>query len=63
MCESTVFLEIDGKVQEMMKDVTRIVMHGNDAICTNIVGERVVLERVALKEANLLSHGLVFRQL
>jgi len=55
-----VFLEEGGKVREMMKDVTRIVMRDGDAVCTDIVGEQLVLENVALMEANLLSHGIVF---
>lgn len=62
MCESTVFLEESGAMKEIMKDVTRIVMRGPQAICTNIVGEQVVLDNVVLKEANLLSHGIVFRK-
>ncbi len=60
MCESTVFLEEGGKVREMMRDVTRIVMRDGDAVCTDLVGEQLVLENVALMEANLLSHGIVF---
>ncbi len=60
MCESTVFLEEGGEVREMMRDVTRIVMRDGSAICTDIVGEQIVLEKVAVKEANFLSHGIVF---
>lgn len=63
MCESTVFLEEGGEVREVMKDVTRIIMNGSQAICINIVGERIALEGVALKEANLLSHGIVFESI
>lgn len=63
MCESTVFLEANGAVTEAMKDVTRIVMRGAQAICTNIIGDQVVLDNLVLKEANLLSHGIVFRRL
>jgi predicted RNA-binding protein len=59
MCESAVFLEESGQVHEVMKDVTRIVMRGDSAVCTNIVGEMLVLDGVRLKEANLLSHGIV----
>lgn len=62
MCESTVFLSDGGKLTEMMSGVTRIVMRGDDAVCTNIVGEQVTLPSVALMEANLLSHGIVFRK-
>jgi predicted RNA-binding protein len=60
MCESTVFLEEGGKVREIMRDVTRIVMRDGNAVCTDILGEQMVLESVVLMEANLLSHGIVF---
>lgn len=63
MCESSVFLDEGGDVQEIMSDVTRIVMEGDNASCTNIIGEKMVLEKVKLKEANLLSHGVVFERL
>lgn len=62
MCESTVFLSKGEDMQEVMEDVTRIVMDGTIARLTNIVGEQVVLENVRFKEANLLSHGLVFER-
>jgi predicted RNA-binding protein len=60
MCESTVFLEDGDGAHEVMKEVARIIMDGKDAVCTDILGERVVLKNVRLKEANLLSHGIVF---
>jgi predicted RNA-binding protein len=60
MCESTVFLEENGAVKEVMKDVSRIIINGEETILTDIVGQRMVLNRVALKEANLMSHGIVF---
>jgi len=63
MCESSVFLDEGGSVREVMKDVTRIVMEDDDAVCTDILGERLVLENVELKEANLLSHGIVFKRI
>jgi len=62
MCESTVFLSEGDEMMEVMQDVTRIVMEGKTARLTNIVGEQVVLENVVFKEANLLSHGLVFER-
>ncbi len=62
MCESTVFLDEGGKIREVMRDVTRIVMRDGDAVCTDIVGDQLVLENVSLMEANLLSHGIVFRK-
>lgn len=62
MCESTVFVEEGEAVREAMKDVARIVMRDGNAVCTDIVGQQLILENVELKEANLLSHGIVFRK-
>jgi len=63
MCESTLFLEERGEVREVLRDVTRISMDGTTATCVNLIGESVVLEGVALKEANFLSHGIVLSKL
>jgi len=60
MCESTVFVEEKERTQEVMRDVARILIEGRDAICISVIGERVVLKNVKLKEANMLSHGIVF---
>ena len=60
MCESTVFLEENGAVKEVMKDVSRIVINGEETVFTDILGQRLVLNGVVLKEANLMSHGIVF---
>lgn len=60
MCESVVFVEGDGKLNEVLRDVTRIVTIDDMVICTSIVGERVELKGVRFKEANFLSHGIVF---
>ncbi|HEY3421433.1 MAG TPA: CooT family nickel-binding protein [Methanomassiliicoccales archaeon] len=60
MCESTVFMEEDGGVKEVMKDVSRIVINGDETVFIDILGQRKVLTGVTLKEANLMSHGIVF---
>jgi predicted RNA-binding protein len=60
MCESTVFVEEKDVVHEVMRDVARIWADGKDIVCTSVIGEKVVLKGVRLKEANLLSHGIVF---
>ena len=60
MCESTVFLEENGAVKEVMKDVSRIIISGEETVFTDILGQRMVLHGVVLKEANLMSHGIVF---
>jgi predicted RNA-binding protein len=60
MCESVVFLEEGDKVREVMKDVARIVTDDGVVTCTSILGDRVELKNVRFKEANFLSHGIVF---
>lgn len=60
MCESVVFLEEGDEVREVMKDVARIVTDDGVVTCTSIIGERVELKNVRFKEANFLSHGIVF---
>ncbi|MDD1766280.1 MAG: CooT family nickel-binding protein [Methanomassiliicoccales archaeon] len=60
MCESSVFLDERTEVREIMKNVSKIVMEGDDAVCVDVLGERMILASVRLKEANLLSHGIVF---
>jgi predicted RNA-binding protein len=60
MCESVVFLEEGDEVREVLRDVARIVTDDGVVICTSIVGERVKLMGVRFKEANFLSHGIVF---
>ena len=60
MCESSVYLDERTEVREIMKNVSKIIMEGDDAVCIDVLGERMILESVKLKEANLLSHGIVF---
>lgn len=60
MCESSVFLDVRTEVREIMKNVSKIVMEGDDAVCVDVLGERMILASARLKEANLLSHGIVF---
>ncbi len=63
MCESSVFLEDGSGAKKVMEDVAHITMDGKNAVCVSIVGERMVLENVALREANFLSHGIVFQRI
>ncbi|MCJ7517100.1 MAG: CooT family nickel-binding protein [Methanomassiliicoccales archaeon] len=60
MCESSVYLDERTEVREIMKNVSKIIMEGDDAVCVDVLGERMILASVKLKEANLLSHGIVF---
>jgi predicted RNA-binding protein len=60
MCESIVFIEEEGEVRELARDVARIVTEGDLVICTSIIGDRIELKGARFKEANFLSHGIVF---
>jgi|WetSurSiteA1Bulk_404760.scaffolds.fasta_scaffold159437_2 hypothetical protein len=60
MCESVVFLEEGDEVREILRDVARIATVDGIVICTSIIGEKVELKNVRFKEANFLSHGIVF---
>jgi predicted RNA-binding protein len=60
MCESVVFLEEGDEVREILKDVARITTVDGIVICTSIIGEKVELKNVRFKEANFLSHGIIF---
>jgi len=60
MCESVVFLEEGDEVREILRDVARITTVDGIVICTSIIGEKVELKNVRFKEANFLSHGIVF---
>lgn len=55
-----VFLEEGGEVVEVLREVARIVTDNGTVTCTSIIGERVELRGVRFKEANFLSHGIVF---
>jgi len=63
MCESSVFLDERTEVREIMKNVSKIIMEGDDAVCVDVLGERMILASVKLKEANLLSRGIVFTRI
>jgi predicted RNA-binding protein len=60
MCESVVFIEENGEVKEFVRDVARIVVEGDLIICTSIIGDRSEIKGARFKEANFLSHGIVF---
>jgi predicted RNA-binding protein len=62
MCESTLFLDEDGHVRELMREVARIAFSADTATVTDVAGERLILEKVEVREINFLSHGVVLRR-
>lgn len=58
MCESNVFLEKDGKKQEVMKDVMKMMVDGNKITCIGILGEKKeVIGKI--KIADLAHHEIL----
>jgi len=62
MCESTVYLEENGKRQEIMKDVARIDVTIDGIICYDIIGVKKEIKGAKLKFANLMDHSIVFQK-
>lgn len=62
MCESSVFLEEDGDLKEVMQDVSRILFEEDKVICYGLLGDRKEVENAEIKEANLMEHKIVLRR-
>ncbi|MCE5295832.1 MAG: CooT family nickel-binding protein [Euryarchaeota archaeon] len=63
MCESNAFiLGADGK-KEVMRDVSNISIDGTRAVLVDIVGQKLILIGVRVKEMNLVGHEIVFEKM
>ena len=61
MCESTVFIEKDGKRELLMEDVVQVAVDGETIKVTGILGEtKDVKGRIA--EINLMKNTIVILQ-
>jgi predicted RNA-binding protein len=63
MCESNAYLLEQGERKEVMRDVARILVSGNQVTLIGLLGERTVLNDVRLVEANLIAHAMIFERL
>jgi predicted RNA-binding protein len=59
MCESTVFLEEDGELSEVMQEVAKIEQIKNKVVCLGLLGDRKEIENATIIEANLMEHRIV----
>ncbi len=59
MCESTVFLEENGDLVEIMQEVVKIEQKQNKIVCIGLLGERKEVENAIIMEANLMEHRIV----
>lgn len=62
MCESTTYVMEGGRRKELMRDVAKILIDGDQATFVSILGERMVVENVRLALADLVSHAIVFER-
>ena len=58
MCESTAFLEKDGKEELLLAEVGYFKPEGGDYLLRSILGEEKLVE-ADLKEINLLEHKII----
>ncbi len=61
MCESSVYLLKDGQRTLVMAEAVKVLVSGATVTCIDTLGERKVLERAELVEANLLRHEILLR--
>lgn len=61
MCESTVFIERDGKTFEFMTDVAKILAVGDRLRCVGILGEEKSISG-RVKEADFINHRIVLTE-
>lgn len=59
MCESSVFIDEGGTLEEVMRDVTRIEVTSTGVVCHGLLGERKAIESVKIVDANLLDHKII----
>ena len=62
MCESTAYVMESGQRRELMRDVAKIIIDGDQATLISILGERKVMENVRLALADLMGHAMVFER-
>jgi predicted RNA-binding protein len=61
MCESTVFVDRDGRRELLMEDVVHVAVAGNDIKLRGILGETREAEG-RITEINLLTHTIVIAE-
>lgn len=59
MCESTVFLDENGELKEIMQAVAKIDVQKDKIICLGLLGDRKEIEGVQILEANLMEHRII----
>jgi predicted RNA-binding protein len=62
MCESKIVLVEGAKRSVVMETAAKVVLSGNDATCTDITGEEIVVKGVQVREMNLMKHEIVLQR-
>lgn len=63
MCESTVFLEKNGKRETIMKEVMKMIVSENEITCIGILGERKGIKNARVKVADLARHEILLESI
>ncbi|MGQ9586936.1 MAG: CooT family nickel-binding protein [Thermoplasmata archaeon] len=61
MCESSVYLLRGGQRALVMAEAARVLVSGSTIVCIDTLGDRKIIERAELVEANLLRHEILLR--
>ena len=61
MCEAKVYLEKDGKLEELMENVVTIKPEGDKLLLMDIFGEQKLIKG-SLVEVRLLDHKVVLKE-
>lgn len=61
MCESTIFLEKGGETEEIMKDVAKIIIDGDQLTFVGLLGEEKTITG-ELRLVDSVSHKVIVRE-
>jgi predicted RNA-binding protein len=59
MCESSVFINKSGELEEVMREVAKIDVFENKVICIGLLGDTKQFEGMQIVEANFIEHRIV----
>lgn len=62
MCESTVLLKAENGLSSVMADAVKVVLSGNQCMCTDLLGRSVTLDHVTVSEIDLLRHRVILER-
>jgi predicted RNA-binding protein len=61
MCESSIILLKNGRKEVKMERAARVHFQGDRAVCTDIIGEKIIIENIAIEKIDFMKHELLLR--